>query len=167
MKRLLCLLALLILTAGLPAYASEELTPEKKADIANLLSMTGVLDIANVLANLISQQMISAIQSVRPDIPSNTFEIIREETRKAADECLSEEGGLIDLVVPIYNRNFTHDEIKHLISFYSTPLGKKLIKTMPGMMQECMVVGQQWGNQIGPILQERIRARLRKKGIDV
>ena len=85
MKRLLCILALLILTAGLPAYASEELTPEKKADIANLLSMTGVLDIANVLANLISQQMISAIQSVRPDIPSNTFEIIREETRKAVD----------------------------------------------------------------------------------
>ena len=167
MKRLLCILGLFILTAGLPAYASEELTPEKKADIANLLSMTGVLDTANVMANIISQQMISAIQSARPDISSDTFEVIREETRKAVDESLSEQGGLIDLFVPIYNRNFTHNEIKQLISFYGTPLGKKIIKTMPGMMQECMVVGQQWGNQIGPILQERIRARLRKKGIDV
>ena len=167
MKRILRMLVLFIVTAGLPAYASEVLTPEKKADIANLLSMTGVSDLANVLANVMNEQLISAIQSARPDIPPNTFEVIREETRKTIDEALSEEGGFIDLLVLIYDRNFTHNEIKEMISFYNTPLGKKLIATMPVLMQEGMAAGKQWGKQFSPILQERVRSRLRKKGIDI
>lgn len=167
MRRILCIPFLFILVFGFQAYASEELTTEKKADIANLLSMTGALNIANVMANVLSQQIISAIQSARPDISSNIFEVIKDETRKVIDGAVSEQGGLIDLIVPIYHRNFTHDEIKGLLSFYSTPLGMKILATMPTMMQEGMAAGQQWVQQLTPILEERIKARLREKGINI
>lgn len=167
MKRVLRILALFIVIAGSPASASEELTPEKKADIRTIFSMTGVLEMANVFAKATSHQIISAVQSARPDISSTLFEVIREETRNAIDEAISEQGGLIDLLVPIYHRNFTHDEIKGLLSFYRTPLGQKLIAAMPVMMQESMAAGQQWVKQFTPILKERIRDRLRKKGIEI
>ena len=70
-------------------------------------------------------------------------------------------------MVPIYHRNFTHDEIKGLLSFYGTPLGVKILSTMPTMMQEGMAAGQKWAQQLSPILEERIRVRLREKGINI
>ncbi len=167
MRRILWIPFLFVWVLELQAYASEELTPEKKADIAKLLSMTGALSIANVMANMASQQIISAVQSARPDIPPNIFEVIRDETRKVIDGAVSEEGGLIDLMVPIYHRNFSHDEIKGLLSFYSTPLGTKILSTMPTMMQEGMAAGQKWAQQLTPILGERIKERLKEKGINI
>jgi hypothetical protein len=167
MKKILSVFVLFVLLIGVQTHATEELTPEKRMDIAKLLSINGALKVANIMAHVASQQMISAIQKVRPDISSDIFEVIKDETRRVIDDAISEKGGLIDLMVPIYHRCFTHDEIMGLISCYSTPLGMKVVEVMPVMMQEGMTAGQQWAQQLGPVLEERIKARLQKEGINI
>ena len=46
--------------------------------------------------------------------------------------------GLLTDMVPIYDKHFTHDEIKGLIDFYSTPIGKKLLEKTPELTQDMM-----------------------------
>jgi uncharacterized protein len=54
-----------------------------------------------------------------------------------------------------------------MVRFYSTEVGQKTIRVMPGLLQESFAVGQAWGRSLGPQLDEQIRARLRNDGIDI
>ena len=65
-----------------------------------------------------------------------------------------------EMVIPIYERHFTHDEIEQLIAFYESPIGKKLIKVQPQIAIESMTAGQEWAKK----LIERIKARLPEEG---
>ena len=47
-----------------------------------------------------------------------------------------------------------------MIEFYQTPLGKKLVSTLPQIMQESMQVGQSWGKEVG----DKIYNSLKEKG---
>jgi hypothetical protein len=49
----------------------------------------------------------------------------------------------------VYNKYYTHDEIKQLITFYKSPLGKRLVEVTPLLTQETMVIGQKWGEKLG------------------
>ena len=55
-------------------------------------------------------------------------------------------------------------EVKGLIAFYGTPLGKKSIQVMPALMNECLKAGQEWGQGIIPNLMPRLEARLKQEG---
>lgn len=66
----------------------------------------------------------------------------------------------IEMVIPIYERHFTHDEIEQLIAFYESPIGKKMIKVQPQIVTESMTAGQEWAKR----LIERIKARLPEEG---
>jgi Uncharacterized protein conserved in bacteria (DUF2059) len=54
---------------------------------------------------------------------------------------------LIDAMVPIYQRHFTHADLVGVIEFYSSATGQKYLKEMPAMMSESMQ-GMQPGTEI-------------------
>lgn len=57
-------------------------------------------------------------------------------------------------LVPIYKKHFTHDEIKGIIAFYQTEVGKKMAQKSAILAQESMAIGQQWGMQLGQSIQD-------------
>ena len=73
---------------------------------------------------------------------------------------------MLSLIVPVYSNNFTHDEIKGLIEFYQTDLGKKTIEVMPVVLQQSMAAGQMWGRLMGGKVDEKVKLRLDELGID-
>jgi hypothetical protein len=56
---------------------------------------------------------------------------------------------LIRACVPAYSKYYTHDEIKQLIAFYETPLGRRVVEVTPSITQETMLIGQTWGEKLG------------------
>lgn len=64
------------------------------------------------------------------------------------------------MIIPIYDKYYTADEINKLIEFYQKPLGKKLISVMPQIMQESMQTGQAWGEEVG----KKVYKNLTEKG---
>jgi len=67
--------------------------------------------------------------------------------------------GMIDEIfaesVPLYARTFTADELKQITAFYRTPLGAKMLATMPKLTGEAMQIGQQIAaRRIGPVIQK-------------
>lgn len=63
-------------------------------------------------------------------------------------------GGLYGKLADIYMAEFTHDEIKELMAFYKTDLGKKLAEKQLGLTQKAMAFGQTWGLEVQNIAQK-------------
>jgi len=52
---------------------------------------------------------------------------------------------MIDLAVPLYDKYYTTEDIKGLIQFYETPLGRKTVKALPSLMGELTEASQRMG----------------------
>ncbi len=126
-------LVLLLMACG-RAQAPVPLTEEFRQDIRSLLTMMG----SDQLGRQMAGQMIASMSEAMPAVPEAVW-------KRFADKIDFER--LNELVIPIYAKYFTDEEIKALIAFYSTPLGQKVIATLPAVMQESMEVGQSWGKE--------------------
>ena len=56
---------------------------------------------------------------------------------------------LLDLAVPFYDKYYSDDEIKQLIQIYETPLGQKMLSSMPKLMAELQAAGEKMGEELG------------------
>jgi hypothetical protein len=83
------------------------------------------------------------------------------------EEQMTAKGGFLDMVIPIYAKHFNHTDIKGLLRFYQTDLGKKTIKIWPLILQESMTLAQDWSKSLGPIIQKNVNSRFEKEGIDL
>jgi uncharacterized protein len=81
-------------------------------DIKILLEMTGSAKLGVQVAN----QMITSFKTTYPDIPDKFWSDFMEEL-EAED--------LNSIIIPIYEKYYNHKDIKKLIKFYKSPIGKK------------------------------------------
>jgi uncharacterized protein len=156
--------ALAAASFALPSLAAEELTREKRADIERLLEMTGALSLSKQMAAMAAGQMAQLLKKSRPDIPQKALDALPEEIGFVFEANM---GSFKEVVIPVYHKYFTADEMKEMIRFYSTPLGQKTVKVLPSLMSETMVAGQKWGEGLGPEIGQRIKARMKKEGVDL
>ena len=66
---------------------------------------------------------------------------------------------LTEMLVPVYSKYMTIEDVKELIKFYETPVGKKFAKNTPLIMQESMQVGQEWGMKIGQEFEKKMKEK--------
>ena len=164
MKNLRSWLVFAALSLVAAPVAADELTPQKRADIERLLEMTGATRIGRQMAALSAAHMTQSLRQTHPQIPPRALDFLPEEVGAVFDANV---GAFLSAMIPVYHRYFTAEEVKGMIAFYSTDLGRKAISAMPGLMSESMAIGQQWGQSLGPTIAERVRARLKKEGIDL
>ncbi|MGV7210530.1 DUF2059 domain-containing protein [Oxalobacteraceae bacterium A2-2] len=92
------------------------------------------------------QKALARMEASMPQAISSVQDLVNDPT--LVDEILAE-------TVPIYARNFSPDELKQIAAFYRTPVGAKMLATMPRLMGEGMQVGQQVvQRRLGPMLQK-------------
>jgi hypothetical protein len=58
---------------------------------------------------------------------------------------------MLDSMVPVYQKHFTRGDIDHLVAFYSTPTGQKLLRELPAITAEAM-------QSMLPIMKQKINA---------
>jgi len=167
MKRFFVFVVALWFVAAVAVCNADEISPEKRKDVEQLLTLTGSLNVAKVIIKMANDQIIGAVRQSHPDVPPKTFDIIREEIQTGVSEALQGKDGLINRLVPVYAKHYTHAEIKGLIAFYKTPLGRKSIEVSPVIAQESYATGQDWGQALWPNLRSRIVQRLKMEGIDL
>jgi hypothetical protein len=131
MKKLTFVLIFIIGTSVFGIYGQT-----KNDDILKLLRISG----SEKLADQIMNAMIPQFQQLIPEIP-NVF-WIRFSEKLNIDE-------LLYACIPVYDKYYTHDEVKQLIAFYESSLGEKLVEVTPLLTQETMVIGQKWGEKLG------------------
>jgi hypothetical protein len=128
--------AALAAAEGANAPADDAEHQAKLADIRQLMLSTG----ADKLGVQVMQQMIPALKQAIPDAPDEFWERFAKKV---------DPNDLIELVVPIYDKHLSHEDITAALAFYRTPAGERTIAVMPQIMHDCMAAGQAWGAKLG------------------
>ena len=63
-------------------------------------------------------------------------------------------GSIIDLLVPVYKKHFSEQDLKDAIEIYKTPIGKKISEKTPIIAQETMQASMQWGMELSQKMQK-------------
>jgi hypothetical protein len=162
MKKSLLALALL-LALSTPALAAE-VDPAKAKQIQQLMELTGAQNLGQQFGKIMTQQIYQVLRAAKPETPERAFLIIEEETNNLMEQ---ESPALLASLVPIYDQHFSEAELKKLVAFYQTDLGKKTIAVMPRVMQESVAAGQAWGQAMAPKLMARLEERFKKEKIEL
>lgn len=141
MKKILLLPLFLLLASAV--FAQDK---GKSKDISRLLELTG----SNKLGAQIVNKLLQDFRGSFIEVPASFW----ENAKKDIDT-----NGLEALIVPIYDKYYSHDEIKELIRFYESPVGQKMVRTMPQVLNESMDAGRKWGEEIGRKVLEKLNKR--------
>lgn len=135
-----------IASAAMASRTKVKAEESKQDDIRRLLEVTGA-------AGLASQSMDEMEKSIKPlvenALPPGAYraELVNlffEKFRSKRDPAALE-----NLIIPIYDKYYTDDDIKGLIQLYQTPLGQKMLSILPKVAAESQAAGEQWGEQVG------------------
>ena len=144
----LAILLALLLFLGAACATAPVSTPEQKLkDIRRLLVLTG----AAKTGMQVLQQMIGMQRRANPTVPPQFWTEFMKEV--SGNE-------MVELIVPIYERNLTHDDIRGLIEFFQSPVGRNFVAAQSNITRESMAAGQRWGMSLGM----RVLKKLRTKG---
>lgn len=136
----------LLLVPGLMAQAPQpDDAAARREEVRKLLK---VMDAGN-LAVQAMKQAAEAQKKTHPEIPDAFWEGMLKEL--TADR-------MVEIAEPVYERNFTREEVRALITFYSTPEGRAVMQKFPTVMKECMEAGQKVGAEVGKQVAERLHA---------
>lgn len=138
-----------LLAALLAAPCGAQETPTespKRPVILKLMQITRSAELGVQMRD----QMLAQIKQISPEAPA---------------ELLDELGSMFDpaelqeATVPIYERNFSLEELEALVAFYESPLGETLLTKMPAVMQEALAVGNEIGMRKAEAMIERLKER--------
>ncbi|MEO8795701.1 MAG: DUF2059 domain-containing protein [Daejeonella sp.] len=135
----------LILLTGFCSNSFSQ-TSSKADNIRKILESTGVAD-QGIIA---MQNMFQSYKTSMPDVPTEFWDNVSKEFTA---------NSLIELIVPIYEKYYSEEDIRQLAEFYQSPLGKKIISTLPNVTADSMKAGQEWGKSIA----EKIMLKLQNE----
>lgn len=133
------LLLAVLMQAAVAAPASEQ-------SVRKLMEVTGAADAGMQVLN----GMLPALKQMAPNAPDEFWTEFMSEIHPET---------MIDMIVPIYQRHYSEEDVQAAIDFYTSPAGKRFIAKQGVVMQESMQAGQQWGEQVARRAIDKLRAR--------
>jgi uncharacterized protein len=74
---------------------------------------------------------------------------------------------LLDRAARIYATHFSEPELKQILSFYQSPLGRKVIDEEPKALDESMTMAGTWADDFSQDVINKMRAEMKKRGHDL
>ena len=133
-----------------PSTSAAQLNAAKLAKIRELINLMGTPRIA---ADMMRSQAAS-IKKLMPFPPAAQDDFEKE---LLASIHLNE---LVDLVVPIYDRYLSEEDVDGMLAFYRSPVGRRVTKALPEIAAESQEVGKKWGQGLGRKVGEKIGEKL-------
>lgn len=147
---LLCLLAgpsfcLADDSASAAQAAAPAIDPEKENLIRQVLMLSGAAKMADQMLDA----MMDSFKKSKLAVPDGFW----DDIRKNADT-----NDLIERIIPVYARHFSDDDLRGLVAFYNSPVGKKYVAETPQITAESMAVGRAWGGDLAKTVVAKLKA---------
>ena len=135
-----------VAAAAKASRGQTQVQQDKQADISRLLEITGSGPIATQSMDQMEKTIRPMVTDALPpgEYRAKLVDLFFEKFRSKRDPV-----NLMNLVIPIYDKYYSDEDIRGLIQLYQTPLGKKMLSTLPNVMAESQAAGTKWGEQIG------------------
>ncbi len=143
------LLTTSLLVVFIVISASSQTDKDYGKTLEKLLKLAGTEETFKTAIN----QIFTMFTKQYPEVDEKTWADLKEEFLKTS---LNE---LMEIYIPIYKKYLTEDDLKELITFYKTPVGRKYAEYTPIIVQESMIAGQEWGQKIGRKFQEKMKTK--------
>jgi hypothetical protein len=148
----------------LPASAQQKKPSAVAVDTAReIILLKGAATIFDPLVPGVIEQSKGTFLQQNPALQKDLDEIaaqLRTEYAPRIKDVLNE-------VAIRYAGFFTEQELKDLLTFYKSPLGKKSITDEPRALEQGMTYAQEWAVKFNDEVLNRMRAELKKKGRDM
>ena len=99
-------------------------------------------------------------RKAKPYIKPDVFRTLRDELLDEMAERVWDSGSFAEQVIAIWDSRFTHEEIKELIAFYESDVGRKLVVLSAEIGKDQRTAGRIWGQEMEAIIADRVRAKL-------
>lgn len=122
-----------------PVAAAEKIDPAKEAAIRHLMDLTQTSKLGEELNAYVTKQVRDALSEALPaDRLAKFMQGFSEKMETAAPA-----SAITDATVSAYARSFSLEDIQGLVQFYESPLGQRVVKTLPQVAQETQRTGVQ------------------------
>jgi hypothetical protein len=114
--------------------------------------------------------VIATLTSVKSSLTQSNINLqkdIDEVSLKLARDLSGRESEIGDGMAQIYATNFTEQELKDLVIFYKSPLGKKNLEMEPKSIEQSLNYMRNWSEDLALEINERFRDELKKRGKDL
>ena len=140
MKHLAMVLVLCLFSATTClAQQSPEDQPATQADIERYFDVMHIRDLMKSTMEAVSTQMRQMMREQiqkTPNLPPDAEEQIDKMEDKILHEMPIDD--LLQAMEPVYAKHLTKGDVDALITFYSSPVGQKMLAEQPVMTQEAM-----------------------------
>lgn len=110
---------------------SEAARKRKEEKVRRLMALTGAEDTGKQMLDIMTGHF-----AQMPHIPKGFMEKFRE---------VAEQESIVDLLVPVYMKHLSEEDLDAAIAFHESPAGKRFLAAQPQLMQEAKEIGEQWG----------------------
>ena len=125
------------------APAAEKADPAKMAAIRHLMEITSTSKMGENISNGITSQVHSVMgRAIPPDRLQKFMETFSQKFSEAAPA-----GAVNDNTAAIFARHFSMEDIQGLTKFYESPIGQRVLKSLPEAQEEAYSTGQQMDQQ--------------------
>ena len=144
--------AILLLTLATCTWTSAQSTDPYIQTLSRMFEVSGT---ENVYKSVITQVFGMFKQQYSQVDPTVWEELEAEFMQTSMDE-------IVEMLVPVYEKHLSQDDLQTVIDFYMTDTGKKFAEKTPLITQESMQIGQAWGQKIG----EEFVKKMEEKGYE-
>lgn len=141
MKRfVVCLISCLVLSLTLQAQQTSSDSPASKEDVERYLDAVHSHDMMKQMMQAMSKPMHEMVHQQFLKDQANLPPDFETKMNGIMDEMLNDMpfDQMVQAMVPVYQKHFTHGDIESLIAFYSAPVGQKVLREMPAITGEAM-----------------------------
>jgi hypothetical protein len=106
------------------------------------------------------EQTKGALLQTNPQLAKDLNDVagqLRNEFAPRRDELMS-------YAAKLYAERFSEQELKDMLAFYKSALGRKMTSVEPQVLDETFNYIQQWGQRVSEDVMNRFRAEMKKKG---
>jgi hypothetical protein len=155
-----------VLLVGGRSHAAEEPDPEALKAAKELCAIVSKDTLKQMSAQLSKMAWPGIEKSLREKQTVTTAQVdsLRQEFERIQVDFLA---NVMDDAPPIYARHFTASELREMIAFYQTPVGKKAIAVLPQVMTEVMAVIMPKLPKVQEAVGQSFSKVLRKRGFSI
>jgi uncharacterized protein len=154
---------LLVLSLGVAAQSANPPSPQAIALAKELIVLKGGHQMFDPVVPGVIDQAKDVFLPTNPNLNKELVEVVGKlklEYANKPDELFNE-------VAKVYAMHFTEQELKEIVAFYKTPLGKKMLAEDPVAIQEGLARAKDWANDFSNQVLGKMRAEMKKKGHDL
>jgi hypothetical protein len=156
------LIALVVVAVAVPARA-------QYPSPASILFAKQIVEIKGV-RNMFDPMVRGVVEKAKAMFMQTNFNLAKDLNDIATilhKDYDSRSAEVVDQTARIYASHFTEPELKELLKFYQSPVGKKMITEEPKALDQSMADAAKYADDLSGTVIERFRTEMKKRGHDL